>query len=683
MCGIFGLIISENSRLQNSSIQEIVTKLLLLSESRGKEAAGVAIRTGTRIDTYKCSIPASQLAKTEKFQAILDDSLNDDLNEPRISRTWALVGHCRLVTNGGKAENRNNQPVIGDTVVCVHNGIVVNVEDLEKANPELKRKTELDSEIIARLLETNIDAGISLKGAMKDTFKKIRGEASVGALFTDYNDLVLATNTGSVYCIGNGDLFIFASERFILSELCAYRKCKKLLSREQIFQLKPRQGCIVDLQTASSTLFTLHQGAENQTDLRMSPASDPSKVKIVDHSDYHATRADCRSRFDIGNRDRIRQMIAEHPRPDEHLKRCTKCILPESFPFIEFDEQGVCNYCRSYTSVVLKGEGALSELVAPYRSNNGGQDCIVGFSGGRDSSYVLHYTRKKLGMNPIAYTYDWGMVTDLARRNCARIAAGVEAEHIIVSADLEEKWRNVRKNLQAWLRRPDLGMVPLLMAGDKQFYFHARKLRQDTGIQIVLGGANPYEKTDFKLGFCGIPPDDTRGKGLLTGIKVRNKAKLLLYYMTQYLRNPAYLNVSIFDTLHAFYSTYVLKDVYINVYDYIHWDEDEIVSLLRNTYDWEIATDTTTTWRIGDGTAAFYNYIYHTIAGFSEIDTFRSNQIREGVLTREEALRLAAEENQPRVESLEWYAETIQFNLEETLKKIHAIPKRWRTVPIQ
>ena len=149
--------------------------------------------------------------------------------------------------------------------------------------------------------------------------------------------------------------------------------------------------------------------------------------------------------------------------------------------------------------------------------------------------------------------------------------------------------------------------------------------------------------------------------------------------MTQYLRNPAYINVSLFDTLHAFYSTYVLKDVYINTYDYIHWDEDEIVSLLRNTYDWEIATDTTTTWRIGDGTAAFYNYIYHTIAGFSEIDTFRSNQIREGVLTREEALRLAEEENQPRIESLEWYAETIRFNLEEAIERIHAVPKLWDT----
>lgn len=46
--------------------------------------------------------------------------------------------------------------------------------------------------------------------------------------------------------------------------------------------------------------------------------------------------------------------------------------------------------------------------------------------------------------------------------------------------------------------------------------------------------------------------------------------------------------------------------------------------------------DTNTTWRIGDGTAAFYNYVYYTVAGFTEHDTFRSNQIREGQMTREE-----------------------------------------------
>ena len=72
-------------------------------------------------------------------------------------------------------------------------------------------------------------------------------------------------------------------------------------------------------------------------------------------------------------------------------------------------------------------------------------------------------------MNPVAYTYDWGMVTDLARRNQARLCSQLGVEHIWVSADIKQKRRNVRKNVEAWLKRPELGMVPLFMAGDKQF----------------------------------------------------------------------------------------------------------------------------------------------------------------------------------------------------------------------
>jgi tRNA(Ile)-lysidine synthase TilS/MesJ len=58
----------------------------------------------------------------------------------------------------------------------------------------------------------------------------------------------------------------------------------------------------------------------------------------------------------------------------------------------------------------VKGEAALEEFVAPYRSASGQPDCIVGFSGGRDSTYALYYVKNILRMNPIAFTFDWGML---------------------------------------------------------------------------------------------------------------------------------------------------------------------------------------------------------------------------------------------------------------------------------
>ncbi len=96
---------------------------------------------------------------------------------------------------------------------------------------------------------------------------------------------------------------------------------------------------------------------------------------------------------------------------------------------------------------------------------------------------------------------------------------------------------------------------------------------------------------------------------------------------------------------------------------------------LLNKYDWEKSIDTSTTWRIGDGTAAFYNYVYFTVAGFTEHDTFRSNQIREGQITREKALELVEDENQPRHQNIRWYLDTLGLDFEDVIKTVNAIPK--------
>ena len=111
------------------------------------------------------------------------------------------------------------------------------------------------------------------------------------------------------------------------------------------------------------------------------------------------------------------------------------------------------------------------------------------------------------------------------------------------------------------------------------------------------------------------------------------------------------------------------------MYQYIPWDEKTIEDVLISEYDWELSPDTRTTWRIGDGTASFYNYIYYIMSGFSENDTFRSNQIREGMLQRDEALDLVNDENQPRYESIMWYCDTIGIDFEAALNRINEAPK--------
>ena len=107
------------------------------------------------------------------------------------------------------------------------------------------------------------------------------------------------------------------------------------------------------------------------------------------------------------------------------------------------------------------------------------------------------------------------------------------------------------------------------------------------------------------------------------------------------------------------------------MFDFHKWSESEVDETLK-LYDWEKSVDTKSTWRIGDGAAAFYNYIYYSMAGFSEHDTFRSNQIREGNISREEALVLVKSENKPRYENIKWFLQIINLDFKDTINVINS-----------
>tara|TARA_B100001115_G_C15807458_1_gene399961 strand:- start:377 stop:1423 length:1047 start_codon:yes stop_codon:yes gene_type:complete len=345
-------------------------------------------------------------------------------------------------------------------------------------------------------------------------------------------------------------------------------------------------------------------------------------------------------------------------------------------PFIKFDNSGICNYCRNYKlRNNPKPLSDLIEILKPYR-NTLMNDCIIPFSGGRDSSFALHIVARELDMKPITYTYDWGMITDLGRRNISRLSSILGIENIIVAADLKRKRDNIKNNLLAWLEKPNLGMVSILTAGDKHFFKYINQIKKQTGISLNLWGINPLEVTHFKSGFLGIPPDFEEKNVYSTGGMKQARYQILRF--REMLRSPKYFNNSIFDTLSGeYYRSIHKKNDYFHIYDYWKWDEKEINKILKENYDWEIAPDTSTTWRIGDGTAAFYNYIYYSVAGFTEHDTFRSNQIREGDITREEALSLVDKENKPRYPNIKWYLDILGLDFQTIIKKINAIPKMY------
>ena len=78
------------------------------------------------------------------------------------------------------------------------------------------------------------------------------------------------------------------------------------------------------------------------------------------------------------------------------------------------------------------------------------------------------------------------MTTDISRVNAAKVCGELGVEHIIRSADIEKKRKYVNLNLFSWLKRPHLGMLPIIQAGDKGFYDYGRKLSKELNIKLVV-----------------------------------------------------------------------------------------------------------------------------------------------------------------------------------------------------
>ena len=670
MCGIFGLISSRESSYSSSFLKKSLINLAVFSETRGKDSSGLCVLNHKSLDVVKGPIQARDLMRRVKVKEILDSAFSNDNN------VKLAFGHARLVTNGSQLHDTNNQPVIKDDIICVHNGIVVNNDELWKKHSDLNREYEIDTEILPSLIRKKLSNDKSLDYAVVSSMKEVVGTASVALTFRDLNKFILATNNGSLYILHNNkDIVYFASEKAILLKLISKNSLKETIGDFELFQLESNCVFNLDLNNFFFNKYFFHQFpkvnslhkyscvpkinifSEKADKIQMSTVLDLNKIHLSEDAIED-------QKLLIYPKDKIKRLI-----------RCSKCILPETFPFIEYDSDGVCNYCNNYNKKNKKKSlKELQLLVEPYRSKDGSPDCLVPFSGGRDSMYALHVIKKELKLNPIAFTYDWGMVTDLARRNIARICGQLGVEHIIVSADIHWKRKNIKKNIQAWLKKPHLGMIPLFMAGDKFFFYYANKLKKQSDIKLNIWGINDLENTDFKTGFGGLAPEFSKKK--IYSLSLFNKLKLFSFVGSNLIQSPGYFNQSILDSLGSFASRYISpKSDYYHLFDYIEWDEKIIEDTIINEYNWETSIDTKSTWRIGDGTASFYNYIYTLVAGFSENDTFRSNQIREGKISRNEALSLIYDENKPRYNSLKWYLEIINLDFQDVIKSVNQIPK--------
>jgi N-acetyl sugar amidotransferase len=125
---------------------------------------------------------------------------------------------------------------------------------------------------------------------------------------------------------------------------------------------------------------------------------------------------------------------------------CTRCIYDETIPGISFDDEGICNYCREFERLEQeypcgdKGWEKLQEIASDIKKSgkNKKYDCIVGVSGGCDSSYLLYLVKKRLGLRPLAVHYDNTWNSKIAVENIHQILKALDVDLYTHVADNEE-----------------------------------------------------------------------------------------------------------------------------------------------------------------------------------------------------------------------------------------------------
>jgi len=123
------------------------------------------------------------------------------------------------------------------------------------------------------------------------------------------------------------------------------------------------------------------------------------------------------------------------------MRMCARCVLPGTYRNIRFDREGVCNYCRTYDAfrdrlTDFEALGRLrAERIEKARAAGSEYDCLLGLSGGKDSSWLALQLARRDGLKCLGFTFDNGFLTDYARHNIERVTGELGMDHFFHRVD--------------------------------------------------------------------------------------------------------------------------------------------------------------------------------------------------------------------------------------------------------
>ena len=314
------------------------------------------------------------------------------------------------------------------------------------------------------------------------------------------------------------------------------------------------------------------------------------------------------------------------------MKRCSRCILPETIPGIIFDQDGVCNFCSDYRKFDGFDEEDLHKLVHSNIQSNDKYDCIVPLSGGRDSTFVLYYAKAVLGLKVLAVNFDNEFQTEQAIKNITNACKILDIDLFRFSSRINIAHKIVHNSIHLSLPFGLLGISKHLCSACTYGY---RSIAYQSAIKynvpFIFWGESQNEATQsIEL-------------ALAQKFNIQLKRNLLnLYtYRTRFFKILQRIELRVPGNNIFSISPVKLKNPYIKeirLFDYIPWDRMKIKDTIVKELSWEKPKDNISSWRIDCRLHPFINYCHVKLFSCTKDCLGYCNMINDNQMNRSEAL---------------------------------------------
>lgn len=253
---------------------------------------------------------------------------------------------------------------------------------------------------------------------------------------------------------------------------------------------------------------------------------------------------------------------------------CTNCVMDTTDSKIVFDEKGVCDHCNTYFKDILpnwhtdeRGDKALKEIIEKIKKEGEGKDfdCLMGMSGGIDSSYLLYAMKEKYGLRPLVFHVDAGWNSQIAVNNIERLVDGLGLDLYTEVIN----WEEIKDLQLAYFKS---GVPHIDTPQDHAFFATMYKFASKHKIKYILTGGNySTECVRNPLEWMYYQSDSIQLKDIY---KKHGTGKLKDYPVTNILWHKVYL-------------PYLKGIKLIRPLDYIPYHKDEAMQFLVDTFGYQ------------------------------------------------------------------------------------------------